>query len=102
MALQPTTCARAALLARWHPIEDVAVILGVHMASIYRLKQRGFQPPPCGRRPMPTDFSIQARFKTTRELMAHYKAGPLAVRRWLEERPRPRFKPGKVRQQVSR
>lgn len=101
MATRAPIIERAERLSRWHPVVDAAAIIGVHPATVYRMKARGWRESSRGQRPIPSDFQIQAKRKTVAELMAHYRAGYRAVRRWLDERPRPRFKPGKVRQQVA-
>lgn len=94
-------CDRAELLARSHPIETVAELIGVHFGTVYRMKHRGWKAADysCGRRHVPTDFAIQARDMTVRELAAHYRTSPNIVARWFREKPvRPQFKPGKVRE----
>lgn len=94
-------CDRAEILARSHPIATVAELIGVHYATVYRMRARGWKAADYGskKRPVPTDFAFTGKRLTVREIYKHYRAGPVAVRRWFAEKPvRPRFKPGTVRQ----
>jgi hypothetical protein len=78
---------RAELLARAHPLQDVAAILGIQPSQVTRMKQRGWKlaPPGRKRRPIPSDFSIQAGLMTFAELVAHYRTGNQTVLRWMRE-----------------
>lgn len=78
---------RAARLARWHPLQDVAAILGVQPSQITSWKKRGWKAAESGapKRPVPADFAWQASRMTFRELVRHYGAGNSTVLRWLRE-----------------
>lgn len=99
-AAAPSIVARAERLARVHPVDAVADIVGLHRTTVYRLRNRGWRPtrngPPL--RPVPSDFAIQARHMTSGELATHYRAGTRTVARWLaEKKPRERMRPGPAR-----
>ena len=78
---------RAARLARWHPLQDVAAILGVQPSQITSWKNRGWKAAESGRskRPVPQDFAWMAGRMTFAELTRHYAAGNSTVGRWLRE-----------------
>ncbi|HEX7852292.1 MAG TPA: hypothetical protein VF503_01190 [Sphingobium sp.] len=78
---------RAELLARAHPLQTVAALLGLNPSQISRMKKRGWRAPPDGRRrrPMPQDFAIRSRTMSHNELVAHYRAGNSTVHRWFAE-----------------
>lgn len=78
---------RAARLARWHPLQDVAAILGVQPSQITSWKKRGWKAAERGRskRPVPEDFAWMAGRMTFAELTRHYRAGNSTVLRWLRE-----------------
>lgn len=81
------TVDRARLLARHHPLQDVASILGVQPSMITAFKKRGWQEGPTGapRRERPVDFAWCANRMTFGELTRHYRAGNSTVQRWLRE-----------------
>lgn len=78
---------RARLLARYHPLQDVASILGVQPSQITAFKNRGWREGLGGRPPraMPADFVYFANRMTFGELTRHYRAGNTTVQRWLHE-----------------
>lgn len=78
---------RAARLARWHALQDVAAILGVQPSQITSWKKRGWKAAESGRskRPVPEDFAWMAGRMTFAELTRHYAAGNSTVCRWLRE-----------------
>jgi hypothetical protein len=88
---------RARRLFAIHGTTTTAAILGLHYTAIWRMRKRGWkQGQPGRRRPIPSDFAIQARHMTHAELVAHYRAGTQTVTRWLREKPaRPLLNPGK-------
>lgn len=90
---------RAELLARVHPMQTVAALIGVLPSQLTRMKKRGWKAPQNWqrRRPMPGDFAIQSRHMSHAELCAHYVAGRRTVTRWMHELPnaRPKMWPGK-------
>ena len=92
---------RARRLTNGHPVATAAEIVGVHHATLYRARKREWARASGKLRPIPSDFALYARRMTNRELARHYHAGPPAIARWLKEKPRPRFKPGKIRQQEA-
>ncbi len=86
---------RAEILARSHPLQVVAELIGKPRSTVSLMKKRGWKATQYGKRPVPTDFAILARHMTFGELVAHYRAGTRTVTRWLREKPRPRIKPGR-------
>ena len=87
---------RAKLLASVHPMGTVAEIIGVGRTTLSLMKKRGWKAVDysASRRPVPTDFCIQARHMTHGELMAHYGAASRTIARWMREKaPRPKMKP---------
>lgn len=80
-------CDRAELLARAHPLNVVAEIIGICPDTMTDIRKRGWKAAPAGRRmrSAPSDFSIQVRHMTARQLAAHYAAGHNTVSRWRRE-----------------
>lgn len=96
---------RAARLARWHPLQDVAAILGVQPSQITSWKKRGWKAGTSGRskRPVPEDFAWMAGRMTFAELTRHYAAGNSTVLRWLREAaPQRRSRKGDVLRRDAR
>lgn len=76
---------RAKLLSRVHELCVVAEIIGKDKSFVSRMKGRGWRAKAYPRRGRPTDFNIQRRHLTRKELERHYRAGPATVVRWLRE-----------------
>lgn len=82
---------RAELLARAHPLQTVAALIGVTPSQITLMKKRGWKAARVKPlRPMPNDFAIQSAHMTFDELVKHYRAGTATVGRWMREVPEPR------------
>ena len=94
---------RAEQLARSHPLGTVAEILKLNPSQISGMKKRGWKALPEGapRRPVPTDFDIQAAGMTFAELCAHYGVGHSTLIRWFKEtkNPRPSWRGDNLRNQ---
>lgn len=83
---------RARRLAEVHPMKTVAAMIGVRPSQLSKMKRRGWRAVPEGvpQRPMPSDFAIQSRHMSNRDLARHYRTGLAVVRRWLSQLPNPR------------
>jgi len=95
-AIPQSVCDRAELLARAHPLQTVAEILGLHPGQITRMKKRGWRQAGHNShaRPMPSDFAIMAGRMSYRELVQHYRAGNDTIGKWLQVT-RPKWKAGR-------
>lgn len=78
---------RAELLARSHPLQTVAELIGVHPSQITRMKRRGWRAADYSSRvrPMPSDFPILHHEMSFGELVDHYRAGNATVARWMRQ-----------------
>ncbi len=85
--ISPETCERIKRLVPTYGICVAAEIAGVSRTSVWRLKQRGWQPwtHDNEKRPRPSDFAIQCMHMDHAGLRRHYKAGSGAVTRWRRE-----------------
>lgn len=81
---------RAELLARSHPLQVVAELIGKHPSQVTAMKRRGWKAADWSSkcRAMPRDFPRMRLIMTSTELCAHYVAGTWTVARWMKECPR--------------
>jgi hypothetical protein len=79
-------------LTETYGIEQAAEIARVSSNGIRAMRRRGWSAGGPGRaaRPMPSDFLIQAAHMTVPEMIAHYRAGALTVKRWCDAIGRPK------------
>jgi hypothetical protein len=85
--LSQHTCDRLKLLCRIHDQKTAAEIVGVCEDVVVKVKRRGWRAVPPGRRrrPMPSDFAIQQRHASQKELARHYRTSPSNICRWRKE-----------------
>lgn len=80
---------RAEILSRSHPLCVVADLIGKKKSVVSVMKKRGWKAVDysCMKRPLPSDWAIQAYRLSFDELCAHYGAGTRTVVRWMREHP---------------
>ncbi len=85
-ALSQAQVDRLRLLCQVHSDTTAAMIVGCTRPAVKRARLAGWKAGTNRNfRPRPTDFSIQCRYMTVKEMERHYHATGKTVRRWCDE-----------------